>query len=274
MAHVGALTELSKHMPLHAVKEWMGVSAGALVCMSICCGFTMDDLMDFSRRFDFVNVRDMDTVPGWILHMGLDTGDRLHRLINACLRVKGLSSETTFQELYERSGLSLRIMATDFHNGKPVVFHHELTPHYQVSNAIRASMSLPYYFQPFLCPDTDRYLIDGGVISNYPLFLLSKEEQQRTISILIPTCIQLIENIDAMSLDELIVRPMNISFQEKIKMETELYKSDCIQILLGEVNILDFSFDDAAKDLIISRGKEAVLTFLASRPRPARRNSF
>jgi len=274
MAHVGALLELSEHIPLQGVKEWMGVSAGSLVCMCICCGYTLEELMHICRGFDFINICDMDSIQGWILRMGLDTGERLLRLVKACLHVKGLSSEITFKELYERSGLSLRVMATDLNEGKPVVFHHETTPHYCVSHAIRASMSLPYYFQPFYCPDSGHYLIDGGVISNYPMFLLSKEEQRQTIGILIPACVNTVEDIDALPIDEAVIRPMNIAFQEKIKIETELYHSGCIQIHLADINIIDFSFEDETKDRIIAKGREAVRTFLAAQPRPRRRNSI
>ena len=44
IAHVGALIELSNRIPLKAVKEWMGVSAGSLVAMCLCIGFTLDEL--------------------------------------------------------------------------------------------------------------------------------------------------------------------------------------------------------------------------------------
>ena len=48
MAHVGALIELSNHVPIKSIKEWMGVSAGSFVAMCICIGFTLEELLDFS----------------------------------------------------------------------------------------------------------------------------------------------------------------------------------------------------------------------------------
>jgi len=105
--------ELSHHIPLHAIKEWMGVSAGSLVGMCIAIGFTLEELYSFSVRFDFGQIKEPDTVPGWIVHFGMDTGERLHRLVNACLHVKGLSSDTTFRQIQEQCGVSLRILATD-----------------------------------------------------------------------------------------------------------------------------------------------------------------
>ena len=38
--------------------------------------------------------------------------------------------------------------------------------------------------------ETNHYLADGGVISNYPLFVLPKDEHIRTLSILIRTSIK------------------------------------------------------------------------------------
>ena len=101
IAHVGALIELSNRIPLKAVKEWMGVSAGSLVAMCLCIGFTLDELYKVCIEFDFTNIKEYDSVPGWLLHFGIDTGEKLHKLIEACLHVKGLSSDLTFKECYE-----------------------------------------------------------------------------------------------------------------------------------------------------------------------------
>ena len=273
MAHVGALIELSKHVPIHAIKEWMGVSAGSLVAMCLCVGFTLDELLEFCVRFDFTHIKEMDSVPGWILHFGMDTGERLHRLIQACLHVKGLSSEFTFQECLTQFGLSLRIVATDLNDAAPVIFSPTTTPHYCIADAVRASMSVPYYFQPFICPESGHYLVDGGVISNHPLFVLPDEEHRRTLSMLIRTSIEKVENAAEMEMDEFMMRPLNIVLIEKNKMESRFYDARCIQIMLGELNILDFSMEDDTKQMIIQKGKEAVIQFMGHQ-KPIRRHSI
>lgn len=273
IAHVGALIELSKQVPLHAIKEWMGVSAGSLVAMCLSIGFSLEELLEFCVRFDFSHIKEMDSVPGWILHFGMDTGERLHRLIQACLHVKGLSSEYTFQECLTQFGLSLRIVATDLNDAAPVIFSPTTTPHYCIADAVRASMSVPYYFQPFICPESGHYLVDGGVISNHPLFVLPDEEHRRTLSILIRTSIEKIENAGEMEMDEFMMRPLNIVLAEKNKMESRFYDARCIQIMLGELNILDFSMEDDTKQMIIQKGKEAVVQFMGHQ-KPMRRHSI
>ena len=274
IAHVGALCELSKHIPLNMIKEWMGVSAGSFVAMCLCIGFTLEELLDFSMRFDFRNMTEIDSLSGWILRYGMDTGERMHRLVEACLHVKGLPSEYTFQQCYDQFGLSLRIVATDLNDATTKIFSLEDTPHYQIANAVHASMTVPYYYQPFICPETGHYLLDGSVISNYPLYVIPREERIRTLSILIRTSLTKVEDLLTLGVDELITRPLYVSLQEKTSIEAQLYDVECIQIMLGEMNILEFSLDEDTKQIIYQKGKEAVVHYWNNRSLPKRRHSI
>ena len=65
-----------------------------------------------------------------------------------------------------------------------------------------------------------------------------------------------------MEMDEFMMRPLNIVLIEKSKMESRFYDARCIQIMLGELNILDFSMEEDTKQMIIQRGKEAVVQFM------------
>ena len=271
VAHVGALMELSKHIPLKTVKEWMGVSAGALVAMCLCVGFTLDELYKVCVEFDFANIKEYDSVPGWLLHFGIDTGERLHKLIEACLHVKGLSSDFTFKDCLNQFGKSLRVVATDLNEAKSVTFCPKLTPDYRVADAVRASMSYPYYFQPFICPISGHHLSDGAVISNYPLFVLPKEDHIQTLSILIRTLVEPKEDLMGLELEELISRPIKIILTERTNIETRFYDSQCIQIDLGNLNTLEFSFDEDTKQFIVQKGRDAVCDFLKNRRKPMRR---
>ena len=274
VAHVGALIELSNHVPVRSIKEWMGVSAGSFVAMCICIGFTLEELLDFCVRFDFSNIKEMDSVPGWLLHFGMDTGERLHKLIDACLHVKGLSSDLTFKECSDRFNKSLRIVATDLNDAMPKMFSPSDTPHYKISNAVRASMTVPYYFQPFICPDSGHYLLDGGVISNYPLFVLPEEEHRRTLSLLIHTSIEKKLDLVELEMDELILRPLSMMYVEKTNIESRFYDAGCIHIKLGTLNIMEFSLDEDTKNSIVQQGKEAVLTYYRNQRKPKRRHSI
>jgi NTE family protein len=270
-AHIGALQELSTHTPITSVREWMGVSAGSFVAMCLSVGYTLDEMMELCVRFDFTNINDVDSIPGWLLYFGIDTGDRLYKMIAACLHVKGISSSITFQECLEQFGHSLRIVATDLNEAKPIVFSPDTTPHYCIVHAVRASMSVPYYFQPFICPDSGHFLVDGAVTSNNPLFVLSKEEQLRTVSILIRISI---ERKDVLEMDDFLLRPLNVLYAQKMDIESTFYDSHCIQIMLDGIDIMDFSMSEDVKQEIIQKGKEAVQLYRKAIPVVKRRNSM
>lgn len=274
IAHVGALMELSTQISLKAIKEWMGVSAGSLVAMCVCIGFTLDELYQLCVEFDFTNIKEYDSVPGWLIHFGIDTGERLHKLVEACLHVKGLSSDFTFKECYEKFGKSLKVVATDLNDAKSITYCSKNTPNYKVANAVRASMSYPYYFQPLVCPDSGHYLADGSIISNYPLFVLPKEEHSKTLSILIRTTMKHHENLMEAELEDLIMLPIQIILTERTNIEAKFYDSQCIQINLGNLNILEFSFDEDTKKVIVDKGKKAVIEYFKNYPKPERRYSF
>jgi NTE family protein len=273
IAHVGALIELSKHIPLKAVREWMGVSAGALMAMCVVIGFTLDELKDFAVRFDFSNIREYDSVPGWILHFGIDTGDRLQKLVEALLHVKGLSSELTFKECYEKFGLSLRTVATDLNDGRAISYSPKETPDYKVADAVRASMSFPYYFQPFICPVTGHYLADGGVISNYPLFVLPEEEHSRTLSLLINSGIEKLDDMVDAGIENIVIRPLRMTLLAKQELERKFYESQSIEIMLPNLNILEFSYNEETKNSIIESGISGVKKYLEGVKKPIRRHS-
>ena len=273
IAHVGALIELSNHIPLKAVKEWMGVSAGSLMAMCLCIGYTLKELEEFSLKFDFTNIREYDSVPGWLLHFGIDTGERLHKLVEACLHVKGLSSECTFKDCYDKFGTTLRVVATDLNDAKAVHYSPKDTPNYRIADAVRASMSFPYYFQPHICPVSGHYLIDGGVISNYPLFVLPEEEHSRTLSLLISGGVDTTIDLKDAEIEEVIIRPIRMVLAAKQELEMKFYDAQSIQIKLTKFNILEFSFNEETKNSIIEIGKKSVINYFKNKSKPNRRHS-
>lgn len=78
----------------------------------------------------------------------------------------------------------------------------------------------------------------------------------------------------SLEMDALVTRPLNVILQEKTNTEARFYDARCIQIMLGELNILEFSFDEDTKNTIIQKGKDAVIHYWNQQIKPKRRNSF
>lgn len=187
IGHVGALEVLHEKGLLKFVKEYVGTSAGALMAMCICVGYTLSELRDLNLRFDFTLMQTLE--PESILDLpnsfGLDTGENLEKLIRALLKTRGFSSDVTFAELAERPGLPhLRVYATDLNSCRPREFSATATPDSPVWFAVVASMSVPFYFKPRLEESTGHLIVDGGVVANFPFHLLTEPERRETLGIL------------------------------------------------------------------------------------------
>lgn len=186
-AHAGALQCLEQKGMLRTVREYIGVSAGALIAFCICIGYSIDTIATFSKDFDFSCIRNLE--PEIMLHFfetfGVDNGEKLRKLLESLLRQKKLPTDLTFQQLREKVPKSptLRIFASDIFNCQPVEFSEKTTPNIPISTALTASMAIPGYFTPVKHPETGVFLVDGAILHNLATEFLSPEEKKNTLTI-------------------------------------------------------------------------------------------
>lgn len=102
---------------------------------------------------------------------------------------EGKNALKTFQELFGRKrhnnpgatvlfkdlSIPLTVLAADIRLGRLVVYSSQTTPNFEVAEAVRQSMSIPLVFQPRVkgMQGTRRDMVDGGVFSNFPLWLMT-----------------------------------------------------------------------------------------------------
>ncbi|MDP2307772.1 MAG: patatin-like phospholipase family protein [Pseudomonadota bacterium] len=121
---------------------------------------------------------------GWITSQLDELGTRLDP---AALRAAGLGSaglgSATMKQFFEIVGADLSILASDIDGQELLVFNARTTPDLPVSWAVRMSMSIPLVWQEVKWLDawgtyrgkdiTEHTIVDGGVLSNFPLDLIT-----------------------------------------------------------------------------------------------------
>ncbi len=95
-------------------------------------------------------------------------------------------SRLSLAELFARTGRHLSVVVSDTHAGTMRVLNHLTTPHCPVLWAVRMSMSIPFFWPEvrwraewgtYLGESlTDHAIVDGGVVSNFPLRLIVSPE--------------------------------------------------------------------------------------------------
>ncbi len=166
LAHVGVLKVLEREGIFPDIIA--GSSIGALVGGIWGAGYNADEIEKIAKSIDkktgffkILGFRDMS-----IAHRGFFKGNQVVRFIDSFLDNK------TFQDLR----IPVKIVAANLFTSEEVVMDTG-----KVSEAIRASISIPGIFRPFAWQG--KQLIDGGVIDPLPVELLHNLGVKKVIAV-------------------------------------------------------------------------------------------
>ncbi|MEQ4210417.1 patatin-like phospholipase family protein [Actinopolymorpha sp. B9G3] len=199
---VGALHELDRAG--YEFPRVAGTSAGAVAGALVAAGMPMDELQKIMLEVDYRKFCDkspLDRIPvvgkslSMLVQRGIYEGDYLQEWLGRQLEKQGVKTFADLQiddpdaTLAEDQRFSLVVMATDLTLGQLVRLPWDyrriygLDPRTQpVVDAVRASMSIPFFFEPFTLtnPKTgmDSTLVDGGVLSNFPIDAFDRTDGQ------------------------------------------------------------------------------------------------
>ena len=277
IAHIGALEVLSERGLLKSLREYVGISAGALVALCLCIGCSLSELRMVISLLDFGLIRDLDpeTMLSFPETFGFDSGANLEKLLKTILRARRLSPTITFEELAAlKLGPRLRVIAMNLNTCLPEDFSAIKTPKSEVCMAVRASMSIPIYFAPVKDPITHHYLSDGGIYFASPFKFLAVEEREHTLSIAFNHTHKQRDMIENMP-DFLYQLYYCLDFQTARRL-AELWGHNIIHITCKKTNIINFEATQEEKTELMESGRSSAEEFLqAGMGRSIRRrNSF
>jgi len=275
VAHVGALEVLFERGLLNALKEYVGISAGALVAFCLSIGTSLSALRMIVSLLDFGLVRDLDpeTMINFPETFGLDTGANLEKLLKTILKASKLPVGLTFQELAAaQKGPALRIITMNLNTCMPQEFSAACTPTAEVVMAVKASMSIPIYFSPVRDPATQHYLSDGGVYFASPFKFLSDEERRHTLSIAFDDKHKLAESISTLQ-GFLMQLYYSLDYHTAQELKAQ-WGANILYIDCGGVNLLQFEASQEDRIALMEAGRRSAEEFLrAPGPKPVRRFS-
>ncbi|WP_251551345.1 patatin-like phospholipase family protein [Neobacillus muris] len=172
-----------------------GTSAGSIIAALIAAGYTSKEMyqlvdeLDLSQMLDARKTFIPSKIAKWLLlywKLGLYKGNELEKWIKGMLEKKGLR---TFSDLPPQT---LRVVVSDLSNGQMAVLPDDLERYgispgsFSIAKAIRMSCSVPYFFEPVKMRSYDglNIIVDGGVLSNFPMWLFDKENIKKVRPVL------------------------------------------------------------------------------------------
>lgn len=273
ISFIGVLQVLEEKGFLSKIREFCGVSAGALVGTMLALGYTLQKIERFFLEYDFSEVRTLEPENMLLLleEFGVDSGERLEALIQKFLYHKGFGPKTTFRQLKDSGKCrSLRIWAADIQMAEPIEFSAETTPDIEVVFALRASTAIPGYFIPTRHPETGRILADGGVFDNYPISYLREQEAEESLGITF-TFSSVPQPCD--DFGKYLGLVIAGYYMPSYKSLIERHKQRTIELPCYEFSSMHFEATLEEKKKLIAVGRTAAMKFFASRTYSGRRHS-
>jgi len=84
-------------------------------------------------------------------------------------------AKVTFGNILQKSKINLKVVTTSLQERNARTYGPEKWPEKSVADAVRQSMSIPFFFHP--CSDNDDYLVDGGIVSNFPTWVFDEDRK-------------------------------------------------------------------------------------------------
>lgn len=198
IGHVGATAVLEERGA--QFKRIAGVSAGAIVGSLLAAGWSAAELHGLLDGLDYSQFLDkdaLDRVPiigpllSVVLEHGYAAGAKLHDFLTTELKTRGIETFGDLRITDDRGAdprpehrWRLTVLAADVTRGQLLRLPQDyerygLDPDKQsVADAVRASTAVPYLYEPFTLryADGESLLVDGGLVSNYPMDIFDRTD--------------------------------------------------------------------------------------------------
>ena len=199
---VGALLQFGDDARV-GITDWVnvaGTSAGSIVAALIATGQTPAQIQTLMMALEFKQFEDWGhegKVIGGTLnlarHHGLAHGEVFHKWIDGQVGGRHFGDVRNDPPPASGSPYKLRMIATDITQKEMLVLPDDIANYrspetgqpfdpdtFKIADAVRMSMSIPYFFQPVVLthhatgkPST---IVDGGVLSNFPVWIFDTQE--------------------------------------------------------------------------------------------------
>lgn len=280
---VGALSVLAAEgrMPCRVA----GTSAGAIVGALLAAGMPVAALTRLMRSVDYTRFRDETllsrlSMPGKIgsilFEKGIYRGNYAYQWLFTELDKLGVRTfgdlrldEPWAAELLPQERYKLVVIVSDVSSGRLIRLpwdyaQYGLNPDDMlVADAVRASMSIPYFYRPVKL--RGRYLVDGGLLSNFPIDIFDAVGDWPTFGI------KLSAKADAFTKMNPVTNPLDYGLailSTAMSAHDKIYLDDpCAQMRTMFVDTFDikathFDISDKEQEALFASGQQTAQKFL------------
>lgn len=274
IAYAGALGVLEQRGVLPQVTAVAGTSAGAITAALVALGYTPEELTTTMLALDLKSFEDgrLEGPVRLVEKYGFYKGDAFLDWMREQVAARLRSPDATFADLAAAGRPDLRVVATDLATQVPATFSPATTPTMAIAEAVRMSMSIPFFFAAV--HDAGSVYVDGGAVWNFPIEMFDAGAPN-------PATLGFrFENTSAKPRPPLhvgdIVEFTKALYEAMSMVQTDFYRRSAADVertvVIDDLGITatEFGLSTAQKDELLAHGTSATDAFLnAWAPAPA-----
>lgn len=276
-AFIGALQSINEHgLTLARIT---GTSAGAIVASLIASDFHVDEIermldhLDLKKFLDPPKITTIFPPIKWFtlfFQMGIYKGNKFEQWLYEQLARKNIYTFNDFKHH------QLKIIISDLTLGRLVVMPDDLerlygidSKSFPVATAVRISAGFPYFFMPKRLRGKNKrksIVVDGGLLSNFPLWVFEDENGQKKRPLLGVTLSDSVENAKqhkinhALDMFQALFSTMKQAHDARYISTSK--QNNVIFIPVENIQAVDLSIGKQAKERLIRLGREKADHFL------------
>ena len=167
LGFLGILKLLYEHDLIKEIEHYIGTSMGAIISYLLTIGFTHNELLEFSKLFNFSKITEDIKLDNFLCNYGFIDMNNIKIILKNISNVKNIDNDITFIQHFKKTKKKLSITGTCLSDFKLYYFNYENTPDMKIFDAILISCCIPLLFQPI--EHDNKCWIDGGIINNFPI---------------------------------------------------------------------------------------------------------
>lgn len=185
---IGVVKFLNDNNKLNNIINYVGTSAGSIVCLFLILNYSTDEIVQFILDNCFngeIMKLDVDEIFNIFTEYGVSSGVNLIEMIKKIIFLKLKVDDITFIDLAKHTGKNLVTCVANITKEQHEFFSVDTQPNMSIVTAIRTSCSIPILFTPVTIND-DLY-VDGAVFSNFPISYFKEDRLKDILGIYINT---------------------------------------------------------------------------------------
>lgn len=243
------------------IKEICGVSIGSVFGLFYVLGYNYEELYQEMMKSDLTVVKNLK-LRNFLTKYGLDDGKKFMLWVESFVIKKGYSRDITLKELWLKTGIDFKIVASNVNKYRLDIFDYQKNPNLKVLKAVKMSLSVPFIFSPEQYKGD--YYVDGGLINNFPIELY-KDNLENVLGCKLISTGELSKDVDIKidSFESYASNIFNCFFgkREETNTRSSEYLEHIIDIKAYDIDFMNFNLENSDKIHMINVGYDATCNY-------------